>query len=193
MTFGPWRPLTLDEATALFRGAPFPWWVSGGHALDLHLGESWRDHDDMDISFRRSDADALHRHLDGWDIHVAAAGVLSPWRGDALRMDQHQNNLWARRTPVDAWSLDLTVGDGNDVEWIYRRTPTIRTGWREAVLRTKQGIPYLAPEWQLLFKSVNPRPKDDVDAEHVMPQLSPERLDRLVAVLDASHPWLRFT
>ena len=56
---GPWDPLPLAEAVDLFRKAPFRWWVSGGHALELHVGRSWRSHDDTDISFCRDDA----RHL----------------------------------------------------------------------------------------------------------------------------------
>ena len=40
-----------------------------------------------------------------------------------------------------------------------------------AVLRTTDGIAYLAPELQLLFKSKNRRLKDDVDAAEVIPAL----------------------
>lgn len=37
-----------------------------------------------------------------------------------------------------------------------------------AVLRSAAGIPYLAPELQLLYKSKGLRPKDDVDAAEVI-------------------------
>ena len=40
-----------------------------------------------------------------------------------------------------------------------------------AVLLSEQGIPYLAPEIQLLFKSKNNRTKDDGDATEVIPAL----------------------
>ena len=59
------------------------------------------------------------------------------------------------------WVLDLTLGDGTDHDWIYRRDPSVQIQWDVAVLRTADGIPYLAPDLQLLFKSKGLRPKDD--------------------------------
>ena len=60
---GPWEPLPLVDATSLFQGAPFRWWVCGGHALELHLGRSWRTHDDIDIGICLDDARALRSWL----------------------------------------------------------------------------------------------------------------------------------
>jgi len=75
--FGPWRPLGVAAVAERFADAPFRWWIRGGHALELHLGCSWRDLDDSDVSFCRSDAAAVADVLDGWEIHLAAAGVLA--------------------------------------------------------------------------------------------------------------------
>ena len=75
--FGPWRPLGVAAVAELFADTPFRWWISGGHALELYLGRRWRDHDDSDVSFCRTDATAVADVLDGWQIHLAAAGVLS--------------------------------------------------------------------------------------------------------------------
>ena len=38
----------MEQAGALFAEAPFRWWISGGHALELHIGESWRSREDLD-------------------------------------------------------------------------------------------------------------------------------------------------
>lgn len=59
----------------------------------------------------------------------------------------------------------------------------------EAILTTSSGVPYLAPELQLLFKAKNPRPKDDVDAQVVIPELDKAQGDRLRRMLPSSHPW----
>jgi len=61
----------------------------------------------------------------------------------------------------------------------------------EAVLRTADGVPYLAPELQLLFKSEAPREKDDVDTREVIPELDPTRRARLADLLPGDHPWER--
>ncbi len=162
-------PLSIADTVDLFDAAPFRWWISGCRALELHVRRSWRDHEDTDVGMVRQDVVGLAAVLDGWDIHVAAAGQLSPWSGAPLDAALHQNNLWCRRYPGGPWQLDVTIGEGDEETWMYRRDPSVRVPWPDAVLHTSDGIPYLAPELQLLFKSKAPRPKDDVDAREVIP------------------------
>jgi len=158
--------------------------------LELHFGRSWRPHDDTDVSFLRADAPAVLELLVGWDIQVAAAGVLSPWSGRPLDALMHENNLWARPSPDSPWALDMTISDGDNDRWIYRRNRAITRAWDQAVLREPVGkVPYLAPELQLLFKSVNVRAKDQVDADEVIPNLPPDRASLLFDALPNGHEW----
>jgi hypothetical protein len=186
---GPWQPLDPEEVARLFTDFPARWWISGGYALDLHLGRSWRPHEDSDVGVVRDDVAALRHVLGGWDIHVASAGALAPWNGSVALAEEHQNNLWCRRSADQPWCLDVTIGDGNPDDWIYRRDPTLRVRWSEAVLRGEHGIPYLAPELQLLFKSTSVRHKDDLDATEVIPELTTDRRRRLRELLPREHPW----
>ena len=186
---GPWQPLGLEEAVLLFAVFPGRWWITGGHALELHLGRSWRAHADTDVSVLRQDSAALRAALADWDIHVASAGTLSPWSGSMSLAAANRNNLWCRRSAGQPWCLDVTIGDGNEDVWIYRRDPAVRVRWDDAVLRSEGGIPYLAPELQLLFKSKNVRPKDDRDAHEVIPELSATRRLHLRRLLPGDHPW----
>jgi len=142
---GVWQPLGIDAVVELFAGVPFRWWSSGGMALELHLGRSWRSHDDTDVGVVRSQLADAYRVLSEWDPHVAAAGRLSPWHGEPLDSERHQNNVWCRPAPDAPWALDVTVGDGDDEGWISRRDPAVRVPWERAVLVTADGIPYLAP------------------------------------------------
>ncbi len=189
---GPWAPLPVANAVRLFRPASIRWWLTGGHALEAHLGRSWRTHDDTDIGISRQDAPQLRSVLQGWDIHIAAGGALTPWDGLPLepdRSDHAATNLWCRPSPDEAWALDVTIGEGDNDQWIYRRDPTIRLAWNKAILTSRAGVPYLAPELQLLFKAKNPRPKDDLDAATLMPELSPEQHTWLLRHLPPNHPW----
>ncbi len=188
---GPWQPLPVAEAVALFKPATVRWWLSGGHALEAHLGDSWRTHDDTDIGIVRTQALHLPTVLHDWDIFVAAAGVLRHWTGQPLDARRSENNLWCRPTPDSPWMLDVTVGDGDEDEWVYRRDATVRRRWNEAVLVTADDVPYLAPELQMLFKSTAIRPKDDLDAAHVIPRLDPARRAWLKHELPYDHPWQR--
>jgi len=66
--------------------------------------------------------------------------------------------------------LDEADGD----TWVFRRQPTVRRPLTEVIRRTPDGIPYLSPEIQLLYKAKLPREKDQEDFARVVPQLSPE-------------------
>lgn len=128
-----------------------------------------------------------------WELYVAAGGTLTRWRRELLAASSQQNNVWCRRGPSQPWALDVTIGDGSDTEWIFRRNPTVRAPWDVAVLRTAGGVPYLAPELQLLFKSKHVRAKDDVDARIAIPELTPQRRSWLRQLLPDGHPWNRYT
>jgi hypothetical protein len=188
-SLGAWQPLELRQVVRLFERWAARWWITGGMALELHLGRSWRSHDDSDVSILRTDATGLLTVLAGWDIHIAAAGSLIPWDGRAPRAATDQNNMWCRTAPDSPWCLDVTLSDGDRACWVYRRDPTLRVPWPEAVFRTDQGVPYLNPVIQLLFKSRNNRPKDDRDAREVVPALSLDQRGRLSELLPLGHPW----
>ena len=188
---GRWEPLELGEVVGLFADFPARWWISGGVALELHLGRSWRPHDDVDVGVLRGDAPELLQLLEGWDIEVAAAGTLSPWDGSALIMQQNQNNLWCRKGSDQPWCLDVTISEGTEEYWIFRRDTTVRILWDQAVQRTREGVPYLAPGPQLLYKSRDSRPKDDLDAREVIPHLTHEERAQLRRLLPAGHAMAR--
>jgi len=188
---GPWEPMSVEAVVAAFRGAGFRWWISGGLALECHLGRSWRDHDDIDVGMRRCDVVELGSTVAGWDVHVAAAGRLTPWSGGEVAVQRHENNLWCRRSSEGPWLLDVTIGAGDDLHWAYRRDPRRRFAWPDAVLLTADGVPYLAPELQLMFKGKDRREKDEVDARVVIPVLDRARKGRLRELLPADHPWQR--
>ncbi|HEU5381681.1 MAG TPA: hypothetical protein VFV38_40190 [Ktedonobacteraceae bacterium] len=59
--------------------------------------------------------------------------------------------------------------------------------------RTRDGIPYLAPEIQLLYKAKDLRPKDEADFTRVLPALDGKRrqwLAQSLALVHPGHVWL---
>jgi lincosamide nucleotidyltransferase A/C/D/E len=180
--------MALDDAVALMEPFPERWWVAGGVALELHLGRSWRTHDDTDVGICRRDARHLPATLDGWEFAVAAQGRLVPWDGRELSVDAHENNLWCRQDG-GPWRLDVTLGEGDDDRWIFRRDRSLALPWRRVVLRTAAGVPYIAPAIELLFKSADVRPKDQLDAEVVIPALDRASVALLSIRLADDHPW----
>ena len=62
------------------------------------------------------------------------------------------------------------------------------------IRRDPEGIPYLAPEIQLLFKSHATRHQDQADFESMAPRLDHAArawLEDALAIDDPHHPWLR--
>jgi hypothetical protein len=61
------------------------------------------------------------------------------------------------------------------------------------VLRTTDGVPYLAPELQLPYKSKGLRAKDEPDAAKAIPRLDARQGARLAGVVAAApdHQWQR--
>ena len=189
---GPWAPLLPQQAGTLFAALRCPWWIAGGWAIDLFAGRQTRDHEDCDVEVLRRDQTDVQRCLVGWDLHTAANGVLRPWPpGEWLGDEIH--SIWCRPTPDAPWALQIMFAEAQGDDWVYRRLPTITRPLGEVGLCTPDGLRFLAPEIQLLYKSKAPRPKDEADFAMVLPLLDTQRKGWLVHALTRSHPahpWL---
>ena len=114
--------MSLAEAVGLLVGAPFQWWIAGGHALELHVGQSWRQHDDLDVGVRRDQAPLVRVWLSDWELRIAARGELREWDGRPLIAEYAENNVWIRRSSVDPWRIDLIIAEGTDSHWTTAAT-----------------------------------------------------------------------
>lgn len=185
-----WKPLTPDDAVRLMRGYERPWWIGGGWALDLFLDRSTRAHEDLDVAVLRTDQERLRQHLATWDVRVAYRGSLATWHGEWLDLPLH--GLWARSDMHGPWELELLLMESDGGRWLFRRDPQVSLPLERAGL-SRGEIPYLAPEIPLLYKSKEPRERDEADFAAVLPELPPDRRAWLRAAVESqepSHPWL---
>ena len=112
-----WLSLSPSRAAELLAGYPGTWWVAGGWAVDLFLGEQTRPHADMDIALWREEQPLLRAHFSSWDIRVAHDGKLTPWRdGDWLSRPRHQ--FWARPRGQEAWALETSARTASTNAWL---------------------------------------------------------------------------
>jgi hypothetical protein len=61
-------------------------------------------------------------------------------------------------------------------------------------LRSSEGVNFLCPEIVLLYKSKNPRTKDEQDFQAVVGHLDPERkqwVKNAIGICDPKHRWLQ--
>ena len=189
-----WQPLSPAQVQQVLSGLAVPWWIAGGWAIDLHLGRQTREHGDTDVVILRDDQLAVQQHLSGWDLHKTKQPGLSPWpRAEYLAAPI--NDIWCRRTPQSPWCIQFMLLDGSHDRWIFRRNRSISGPIRRLGRRTAEGIPYLAPEIQLLYKAKpQPLPKDDADLTAVLPCLDAEAREWLLRALHLCfgevHPWI---
>jgi hypothetical protein len=188
----PWRALSPPDAARLLAGVDAPWWIAGGWALEMFRGTVSRAHIDLDVGVLRRDISRLLDRLSGWEIFEAKAGHLRRLAARALpRTDVH--SLWGRPTAGDLWTIELMLDEADGDMWVYRRDPRIRRSLATAIRQNADGISYLAPELQLLYKSRAARKRDDTDFAQTWPLLSDDARLWLCSALELvapRHPWI---
>lgn len=185
----------LESIANEMLAAPFEWYVSGGWALDLFHGQVQRVHHDVDAIVQRSAQLELQEYLTArdWQLITPYEKRLELWPPH-MRLELPRHQVHAHR--ADDF-IDLLLTEMETV-WKYRREPSILRSKEKMCLRSAGGIPYLAPELVLLFKSRNTsnheRAKDQIDFENTLPQLDSERRAWLRWALVATapeHSWLQ--
>ncbi len=85
------------------------------------------------------------------------------------------------------------LDDAEDGDWVFRRDPRIRLPLDRLGRVSGDGVPYLAPEVQLLYKARSRRPKDEQDFAAALPVLGADRRAWLTETITlaegAGHPW----
>ncbi len=192
--YGPWKSHTPADVAALLDGYAGLWWMSGGWAIEAFTGIH-RDHDDTDLSILRADLGQLCSYLSERDMDVWAAsdGALLPlFPGANVGLPIGTNQVWTRRGATEPWEFDILLAPGTPTTWVYRRDRHLTMPMDEA-LWTQDGVRYLRPEIQLLYKAAGHRPKDEADFQATAPLLDPARRVWLRGALSRTlpgHPWV---
>jgi len=183
-----WVPLSVQEVFRLFSSFKIPWWIAGGWALDLFLGKQTREHLDIDILILRKDQLYLQKKLENWILFRTQSPDLDFWKKNEF-LQSPVNSIWVKDKIDSPFRFEIMLMDTERNEWIYRRDKRIRGKIRELGLRTKDGIPYLKPEIQLLYKGGrNFREKDLQDFLTVKSSLDKKQKDWLVNALNMQFP-----
>lgn len=154
-------------------------------------GRATRPHADLDIGVPRRDCAEILGRLAGWEICEVKGGILTSLESGALpRPDV--NSLWCRPRGTTQWKFEILLDEVLGDTWVYRRDPRITRPMNDTVMYTDQGVPYLAPEIQLLYKSKNTRERDRMAFRHVRPHLDASAGSWLAHALELtapSHEW----
>ena len=183
-------PPMIESVVAHLALVGAPWALAGGWALDLAYNVARRDHADVDIAIFRDDQRRFRHAFEHCTCEQVVSGVMLPWPAESwIAPPIHELHI---RTPADGRSVvELLMNERDGSSWVYRRDSRIRRAMDDAV-QTHHGIPVLAPEIVLLYKSKAPRAIDQTDFERILPVLSPSAAVwlHIALVLGSSgHPW----
>jgi hypothetical protein len=183
----------IEKCNSVFEvmlGFDKSWAIAGGWAIDLFLGKVTREHDDIEIIISRQDQSKVRMYLKDWNFRKINNGRVEVWGLDEwLYSPIHEAS--AEKLPQ---KIEILINEFDREYWIYRRDSRIRRPVSETIIRNEIGIPYLSPEIALLYKSKNPRLKDDVDFRATTPHLNVEQRHWLLNSLKtiyAEHPWIQ--
>jgi hypothetical protein len=168
-----------------------PWFIAGGWAIDLFLGRVTRHHKDVEIAIFRDDQAAIFEHLAGWECKLSSMGGRAPWHGERLELPLHE--IHARRPSGEPAHLEVLLNERDGDLWRYRRDLAIARPVALAGLRSALGVPFLAPEIVLLYKSKGPRAGDEADFGSTHAALDHGQrqwLAQALAAITPGHPWL---
>ncbi len=184
--------LPLQVAT-LMRDFKPNWFIAGGWAIDLFLGKVTRPHQDIEIAIFRKDQLALRDYFDGWLLRKVVNGKPVVWhRNEWLPLPVHEIHCYDETAPLPL--IEILLNESNETEWLYRRDQSVRHSLVKIGLESKAGVKFLCPEIVLLYKSKNPKAKDEQDFQAAVGHLDAEQKEWLkcaIALTDSQHRWLQ--
>jgi aminoglycoside-2''-adenylyltransferase len=187
----------VHNAVKVIRDYERPWAVCGGWAIDLFINRVTRAHKDVDFAVLRKDQLIVQNYLlsRGWTLEKAVNGQLVPWQtGEWIDLPVHV--IWCKKP--ESWPdfVELLFNEADEFNFRYRKDTSITLPLEKMITSSASGIPALAPQIVLLYKSGKPDdPSAAMDFKSVLPQLSPEGRHWLAWALRAlyrDHIWLEY-
>lgn len=170
----------IEEVNALLQGQDFSYAICGGFALDLFLGFESRVHGDIDvlafwedretiITYMQSNGFCVYEMLGGGKVHrITDIRTQEKLRKnifcctedcELVRLyDTEENDVFwfdFQHTGLSKLNyIEFLFNEKTEDEFVYVRDHRVKRGLEKAIL-VKDGVPYLAPELCLLFKSTD--------------------------------------
>jgi hypothetical protein len=188
----PWEPWSPPQIARRLRRVDAPWGITAGWALELFVGESWRNHEDLEIAVPAARFDEVRAALPELEFWVPVGDErLRPFVEPTK--DPASQQTWGLERAAPAWRLDVFREPSAGATWICRRDAAIRLPYAKLLERTIDRIPFVRPEVVLLFKAKHVRDKDEEDFGVVLPRLDRARrgwLRDALCRVHPEHPWL---
>ena len=179
---------------SLLSALTVPYWIAGGWAIDLAVGRVTREHADVDIMLLERDEHALRTDLTEVDVQlIGRDGQRGRWPAGRRLLagpgpGRPRPPIGADRLVLHSENLPLPtevlLASAVGASWVYYRGARCISRPLADITRNRDGIPFLAPEVVLLFKSRSESGKDQRDVETALPVLSAEQRSWLQDTLE---------
>jgi len=186
----------IESIATLLTPLPITWGFCGGWAIDLFLNRVTRSHKDVDVAILRTDQRLVFDFLRqrGWTLEQAVDGKLHPFQEDEF-LTPPVHTIWCRNAGYHPDFLEVLLNESEGDQFVFRRDHSIRCSLQEAFVISPSGIPILAPEIALLYKSKSPLyVGNHLDFQSVIPLLNAHRrqwLTQALIKLSPEHEWLK--
>lgn len=203
----------LTTTNNFMKNAHIPWAICGGFALDLFLGKDTRMHSDIDICVFEKDREKLFHYMlqNNWLVYeFRGCGKVRPLEialssetGRNLMCTNGECNLvkfypcedegllWYEffHTGIKEFNyLEFLFNTTNEDYFVFDKNQEIKREISKAILSHK-GIPYLAPEIVLLYKSSRSENKEyQYDFEQTYLHMDDEQKMWFTQSLDVLYP-----
>ena len=187
--------------------------VCGGHAIDLFIGQKTRPHKDLDISMFWNDRDQVINYLLRleWMVFEPIGTEHLHRISNEVSQQRLRSNIWCILPSNQHYQIvehdddmySVTHDDNEQTEldyieilfnrqengyFLYSRNRDVKRAMDMAILHN-HGIPYLAPEIVLLYKSTSPDAfGNQGDFSITIPLLSQNRKNWLLEALKTMYP-----
>ena len=183
-----WQALCPEEIVEILKQLSIPWWIAGGWAIDLFIGKQTREHSDIDVLILRKDQFIIKDFLSDWLLYKTNQPGLLIWQNKEF-LDIGINSIWCKKEEQSPWLMQIMFMESEEEEWFYRREPKIRGLLNQLGKISKDNIPYLAPEIQLLFKAKRYfEEKNEQDFQNILLLLSEQQKKWLIKSLKIEFP-----
>lgn len=203
----------IKETTKLLKGNDFDWAICGGYAIDMFCREKTRKHIDIDICVFWEDRDTVIKFIKGlnWTVYEACGGGVVHLVSELGRQKYLKNNIFCVKdgnklfhvAPISDDMYKCNIDNTEQVEldyieflfdkrdrgyFLYSRNENVTREMDKAIL-FDGGVPYLAPEISLLYKSKEYQREDyEHDFTVATNKMSNDSKNWLVNSLDICYP-----
>jgi len=204
----------MNETNDLLRAGDFDYAICGGYAIELFLDREIRKHSDIDVSVYWQDRDKVILYMQslGWSVYEMCGGGMAHYITDVKFQIKAKCNIFCFKSGCnlvklsphnekDMYYLDFDhtgqdrldfieflFNNRNADSFLYARNENISLPISMAII-IRRGIPYLAPEIVLLYKSTDTeREGYQLDYDSVIAKMTVEQKKWLRAALNIMNP-----